>query len=170
MNVVGVRSRTTRTIAFKRSPLFFIAVIFFGVGIPLFLWLQFGFAVYAVSGFSWIHTNGTVTSFRHTDTPTIQFTTRDGSLIAFREDYFLMCHRSPCFVRRFDPGQVVPVVYDPGTPARAYVDDWALLVNTIEWFVMAGIFLLFVLLLVGIRLPISANNFSIRIGRSPDAQ
>jgi len=81
-----------------------------------------------------------------------------------------MCHRSPCFVRHFNPGQVVPVVYDPDTPTRAYVYDWALFTNTIEWFVMAGIFLLFVLLLVGVRLPTSATSFSARIGRSPEAE
>lgn len=164
MKVVSVRSHATRTIALRRSPLLLIAALFFGLGIPLFLWLQVGFAIYAASGFSWIHTNGTVTSSRTTDVPTIQFTTRDGSPMAFKEDYFLMCHRSFCLVRSFDPGETVPVVYDPHTPARAYVYDWALFANTIEWFVMAGIFLVFVALLLGVCLPI---NWSVRIGRSP---
>jgi len=145
---VSVRSRTTRTLAFRQSPLLLIAAIFFGVGIPLFLWHQIGFAMFAATGFSWIHTSGTVTSSRTTDRPIIQFTTRDGSPVAFKEDYYLMCHRSPCFVRDFEPGQVVPVVYDPDAPTRAYVYDWALFSNTVEWFVMAAIFLLFVLLLV----------------------
>ncbi len=170
MNVVGLRSRTTRTIALRRGPLFYIAAIFFGVGIPLFLWSQIGFAMYAASGFWWIHTNGTVTSSRTTHVPTIQFSTRDGSPIAFKEDYYLMCHRDPCFVRDLDPGQVVPVVYDPDTPTRAYVYDWALFSNTITWFVMAGIFLLSVLLFVGVRVSSSATNFSVGIGRSPDGQ
>jgi hypothetical protein len=140
------------------------------VGIPFFLWHQIGFAMYAASGFSWIHTNGTVISSHTTTVPTIQFATRDGSPIAFKEDYYLMCHRDFCFVRSFDPGQVVPVVYDPGVPARAYVYDWALFSNTITWFVMAGIFLLLVLLVVGIRLPVSATRFSVGLGRSPDAE
>lgn len=121
--------------------------------------------MYAVSGFSWVHANGTVTNSRTTDVPAIQFTARDGSPITFKEDYYLMCHRSFCLQRDFDPGEVVPVVYDPDTPTRAYVYDWALFVNAIEWFVVAGIFLLFVSLIVGIRLP---TNFSIRLGRSPD--
>ena len=159
---LNVRSRTTRTLAFRGSPLLLIAAIFFGVGIPFFLWQQIGFAMYAATGFSWMHTNGTVTSSRTSDVPTIQFKTRDGSPVAFKEDYFLMCHRSPCFVRHFDPGQLVPVVYDPDTPMRAYVYDWALFVNTIEWFVVAGIFLFFVLLLVGVRLPIYVTNVPVR--------
>jgi len=168
---VSVRSRTTRTIALRRGPLLIIAAIFFGVGIPLFLWHNIGFAMYAVSGFSWAHTNGTVTSSRTTDVPTIQFTARDGSPIAFTEDYILMCgSRSFCFRRYFDPGQVVPVVYDPSTPAKAYVYDWALFSNTITWFVMAGLFLLFVLFFLGIRLPKRPINLSLRIGRSPDPQ
>lgn len=138
---------------------------------PLFLWHQMDFAIYAASGFSWIHTNGTVTSSRTTKRPTIQFTTRDGSPIAFTEDYTQMCGtRSFCFRRSFDPGQGVPVVYDPGTPTRAYVYDWALFSNTITWFVMAGILLLFVLLLIGVRLPASPTKFLLGIGRSPGAE
>ena len=167
---MSLRSPTTRTLALRQSPLLLIAAILFGVGIPLFLWHQIGFAMYAATGFSWIHSNGIVSSSRATDVPTIRFTTRDGSPVAFSEDYFMMCHRSPCFVRHFVPGQVVPVVYDPDTPTRAYVYDWALFTNTIEWFVMAGIFLLFVLLLVGVRLPTSATSFSARIGRSPESE
>jgi Protein of unknown function (DUF3592) len=166
---VSVRSRTTRTLAIRQSPLIFIAAIFFGLGVPLFLWYQVGFAVYAATAFSWVHTNGTVTSSHTTDVPMIQFTLRDGSLMTFKEDYFMMCHRSFCLVRHFDPGQTVPVVYDPDTPMRAYVYDWALFANTIEWFVMAGIFLLFVLLIVGVRLRTSRTRFSVRIGQGPDA-
>ena len=153
--------------ALKRGPWFWVAAIFFGVGIPFVLWNRIGVAIYAVSGFSWVHASGTVTSSRTTDVPTIQFKTPDGSPIAFKEDYYLMCHRGFCLQRYLDPGQVVPVVYDPDTPTRAYVYDWALFSNVIMWFVMAGIFLLFVLLVVGVRLP---TNFSIRLGRSPDAQ
>lgn len=171
MKFVSVRLRTTRTIAPRRGPLLFIATIFFGVGIPIFLWYNISFAVYGVSGLSWIHTNGTVTSSRTTEVPAIQFTARDGSPTAFTEDYIVMCgSHSFCFRRSFDPGQVVPVVYDPGTPTRAYVYDWALFSNTITWFLMAGFWLLFLLLFVGVRFPASATNFSVRIGRSPDAQ
>jgi len=165
---VSTRSRTTRVIAARQGPLFFIAAIFLGVGIPFFLWSQIGFALYAVSGFSWIHTDGTVTSSRTTAKPTIQFTTRDGSPIAFTEDYTLICgRRSFCFRRSFDPGQVVPVVYSPGTPARAYVYDWALFSNVIMWFAMASVFLFFLLLFLGAHLPVS---FSVRAGPDPDAQ
>jgi hypothetical protein len=171
MKFVSVRMRTTRTTAPRRGPLLFIAAIFFGVGIPVFLWYNISFAVYGVSGFSWIHTNGTVTSSRTTEVPTIQFTSRDGPPIAFTEDYIVMCgSRSFCFRRSFDPGQVVPVVYDPGTPTRAYVYDWALFSNTITWFLMAGFWLLFLLLFVGVRISSSTANFSFRIGRTPGAQ
>ena len=165
MKVVSVQSQATRTIALRRDPLLLVAAIFFGAGIPLFLWYQVGFVIYAASGFSWIHTNGTVTSSHTTDVPTIQFTMRDGPPMAFKEDYFLMCHRSPCFARHFYPGQIVPVVYDPDTPTRAYVYDWALFLNTIEWFVMGGIFLLFVLLFLGVRVPL---NLLVRTSRDPN--
>ena len=166
MKLVSLRSHATRTIALRRGPLLLIAAIFFGLGIPLFLWHQVGFAIYAASGFSWVRTNGTVTGSHTTDVPTIQFTMRDGSPMAFKEDYFMMCHRSFCFVRYFDPGQIVPVVYDPDAPTRAYIYDWALFSNTIEWFVMGGIFLLFVLLFLGVRVPL---NLSVRLGRGPNA-
>ena len=167
MNVIGARSTTTRTIALKRDRRLWWAAIFFGVAMLVILWTKIGVAIYAVSGFSWVHTNGTVTSSRTTKVPAIQFTTRDGSPVAFQEDYYLMCHRSFCLERHFDPGEVVPVVYDPDTPTRAYVYDSALFINAIEWFVVAALFVIFILLLVGVRLP---TRFSIGIGRSPDTQ
>lgn len=99
------------------------------------LWMNFDFARYALTGFLWKQVDGTVLSARSTSTPDIRFTAPDGTSHTFHEDYIRMCgRRSLCFIRDLDPGQVVPVVYDPATPQRAYVRDWALTSNCILWF------------------------------------
>lgn len=113
----------------------------------LLMGLRIGFARYAFTFFVWQSAEGTVTNSRTTYDPTIQFAAVDGSLHAFSEDYLLLCgRRSLCFSRRFAPGEVVPVVYDPGAPERAYVHDFALRSTIFEWFAEAFFLLLITLL------------------------
>jgi Protein of unknown function (DUF3592) len=147
--IFSVRSRST-TAQVTTSPrnrfLLIAGMLLFLVCGPWLLWRQFGFAQYAFTGLSWIHTQGTVTDSYTTYKPTIQFAARDGSPILFTEDYLQICgRRSFCFVRHFAPGQVVPIVYDPAKPERAYVYDWPLFAATIQWFMMAGFMLLIAL-------------------------
>lgn len=109
-------------------------------GLIFLLWLRFDFARYAVTGFLWHQTEGTVINPRITSEPTIQFAGRDGATQTFTEDYYLLCggRSSICFIRDFSQGQIVPVVYDPSAPQRAFVDDWALSASVITWFTEAG--------------------------------
>ena len=109
-------------------------------GLICLLWLRFDFARYAVTGFLWHQTEGTVINPRITSAPTIQFASREGATHTFTEDYYLLCGRrsSICFIRDFSPGQIVPVVYNPCAPQIAFVDDWALTANVITWFTEAG--------------------------------
>jgi Protein of unknown function (DUF3592) len=129
--------------------------------------LRIGFARYAFTAFLWKHANGTVVSLRSTTNPTIQFAANDGPH-AFSEDYFLLCgRRSLCFRRTFTPGEVVPVVYDPDAPNRAYVYDWALFATIVEWCIEAGILLVLLLGLAGFFRGGSSST-SIRIGPDPE--
>lgn len=112
------------------------------------LLLHLDFARYAFTAFAWEDAEGTVTSLRRTDDPAIRFVARDGTLHMFSEDYWLLCHRSLCFTRNFTPGEIVPVVYDPGTPQRAFVHDFALYSTIFEWFVEAFFFSFFAFLLL----------------------
>ncbi len=111
--------------------------------------VNFDFARYAVTWFRWTQTEGTVTNPAKTTSPTIQFATEDGVTHSFTEDYVLLCgtRSSFCFIRSFDPGQTVPVVYDPGTPQRAFVHDWALFAGVIQWFAGIGCGLIIALML-----------------------
>jgi hypothetical protein len=137
----------------------------------LYLSVQVSFAKYAFTGLWWIHTEGTVTNSATTSVPTIRFTARDGSAVLFKEDYILLCGggRSFCWIRDFTPGQVVPVVYDPAEPTRAYVHDWALFANVLGWFAVAGIGLILALImfLPSIKTPV---EFSIRMGSGSHPQ
>jgi hypothetical protein len=129
------------------------------------VWLNFSFARYAFTGFSWFETDGTVVSRSRTSSPTIRFSAHDGTNYSFSEDYYLICHRSICFVRYLQPGQVVPIVYDPSVPQRAFVHDWALIAGVLNWFFEAAIGVLMALvtlLLLGGK-PI---RFSIRASRN----
>ena len=114
------------------------AVLFLGC-VALVCW-NIGFGRYAVTGLFWAVSSGTVISDRMTSDPTIEFTARDGATYRFSEDYWFVCgRRSFCFVRDFDPGEEVPVVYDPSAPRAAFVDDWALRAGVISWFLeLAG--------------------------------
>ena len=104
-------------------------------------WLAFHakFAQYALTGLSWNQAAGTVTSRDVTSIPTVQFVASDGAVYSFTEDYFLLCGRQRgfCLRRTFEPGQTVPVVYDPDAPKWAYIHDWALLANVGAWFALA---------------------------------
>lgn len=103
------------------------------------LWANIDFARYAVTGFLWRGAEGTVVSPLRTSSPMIRFAGHDGASHSFTEDYTLACgRRSLCFPRHFDPGENVPVVYDPGAPGRAFVDDWALFAGVIQWFAEAA--------------------------------
>jgi hypothetical protein len=126
------------------------------------LWLNFSFARYAVTGFRWVETDGTVVTRHRTSAPTIHFSARDGASYNFSEDYYLICRRSLCFVRNFQPGQVVPVIYDPSVPERAFVHDWALSVGVFNWFAAAviGAFFALGIFLLLTKKPI---NFSVRV-------
>jgi hypothetical protein len=104
------------------------------------LWFDFDFARYAVTGFFWEQTTGTVTSPGTTFEPTIRFESIDGLSHSFSEDYIIVCgRRVPCWPRRLQHGEVVPVVYDPARPQRAFVHDWALFANILTWLFMAGL-------------------------------
>jgi hypothetical protein len=107
------------------------------------LWSSFDFARYAVTGFFWEQTTGTVTSPEATFVPTIRFKSIDGLSHSFCEDYTILCGiHDACWPRRLHHGEVVPVVYDPARPQRAFVHDWALFLNILEWLFMAGLTLL----------------------------
>jgi len=140
------RIRTTTVGTAHRGKAIFCCAALMALCILL-LCVRLGFARYAFTFFLWQSAEGTVMNSRSTTDPSIQFAAVDGSLHAFSEDYFLLCgHRSLCYRRSFSPGEVVPIVYDPGTPERAYVHDWALYVTIFEWFVEAFFLLLFALL------------------------
>lgn len=129
------------------------------------VWLNFSFARYAVTGFRWVETDGTVVSPHGTSFPTIHFSAGDGASYSFSENYYLICRRSLCFVRYFQPGQVVPVIYDPSAPQRAFVHDWALSVGVLNCFVegiMGGFLALGIFSLLA-KKPI---NFSVRVSGS----
>lgn len=115
------------------------------VGLCILLGVNIRFAEYALTGFSWDEADGRVVSSHTTSTPRIQFVSRDGASHVFDENYIQMCagRRSFCFIRNFTPGQSVPVVYDPTVPERAFVHDWALSANVINWFAEAGAGLIF---------------------------
>jgi hypothetical protein len=116
------------------------------------VWMNRGFADYALRGWRWSETEGTVTDASTTSAPTIAFSTPDGAKHAFREDYIILCgsRRSFCFMRNFDPGQQVPVVYDPHAPQAAFVHDWALKSGVITWFLEAGAAILLALMMLAL--------------------
>ena len=132
----NVRARSPLTT--KRRGRTLLAAVVLLTATVIYLSYTAGFAAYALTGFSWIHTKGSVTSRRATSDPTIEFTATGGPPISFTEDYYLLCRRSLCWVRTFNPGEIVSVVYDPAKPKRAFVDDWALIAGVISWFGVAG--------------------------------
>jgi len=134
----------------------------------LYLAIEIGFARYALTGFLWAETEGTVLDASRTSTPSIQFSTSDGVPHVFREDYILLCggRSSFCLIRNFNPGQVVPVVYDPGAPQNAFVHDWALFANVISWILVAGAGLM-IILLTGVVFMKKPATISIRLGSRP---
>jgi Protein of unknown function (DUF3592) len=138
-------------------------------GAILFLWLNIGFARFALTGFLWERTSGIVQDASRTSIPTIQFVTSDGVSHLFKEDYILLCggRSSMCLIRDFDPGQVVPVVYDPSSPQTAFVHDWALFAGVISWLLVAcaGLFFALMTFLACTKKPL---NLSIQIGKKPD--
>jgi hypothetical protein len=140
-------------------------------GLVFLLCINIGFARYAVSGFLWIRADGTVLTSCRTSDPTIQFLARNGAAHQFKEDYVILCggRRSLCFIRDFNPHQVVPVVYDPGNPDRAFVSDWALTAGVITWVgeAVAGLLLALMMFVSLVRKPL---NIRIGMGNRADAQ
>jgi len=137
----------------------------------LLLWVNRGFGVYALTGFLWPSTNGVVVSPRRTSSPMIQFQTRDGGTEQFTEDYILLCgsSRDFCWIRNFDPGQVVPVVYDPARATRAYVRDFALYSNVVLFFLElgCGLFIGLILCVALFKRPIT---YSVQVGGQGSGQ
>jgi hypothetical protein len=134
----------------KRWGIFFGGLLVLGV-MALGLLANWEFAGYALTGFSWVRTKGTVVEVDAivASAPTIQFSTSDGATHSFQEDYSSICggYRSFCTVRNFAPGEVVPVVYNPRAPQTAFVHDWALFVTVAKMFFWAGMGLLLVLIM-----------------------
>jgi hypothetical protein len=126
----------------RRGASLIAAVLFAGITILLSVHVEF--AWYALSGYHWTRVLGTVVSHDRTSAPAVEFTAVDGSVHSFTENYVQLCggRSSFCFIRDFQPGQVITVVYDPWNPSRAFVHDYALFTNVITWFVEAGIALL----------------------------
>ena len=118
------------------------------------LWMNRGFAEYALTGIFWDKAEGTVVNATHssrsTSRPIVEFSAADGDRYAFNEDYVRLCggRRSFCFVRSFDPGEQVPVVYNPREPMQAYIHDWALSATVLTVFLEAGAALLLALMMV----------------------
>lgn len=160
----GIESRTTN----RRTGAALGGVVLVVCAIS-FLWYNIGFARYALTGFLWERTSGIVQDASRTSTPTIQFSSRDGVAQLFKEDYILLCggRSTFCWIRDFNPGEVVPVVYDPGSPQTAFVYDWALFSGVISWILMAcaGIFFGLITVLVFTKKPL---NLSIQIGKKTD--
>jgi hypothetical protein len=153
---VCVQSRETATTPCRRGVALFGCLVLFVGTVGMLCW-NIGFARYAITGMFWQRTSGTVVDARTTSTPTILFEGRDGAGHRFTEDYILLCggSRSFCFIRDFDPGETVPVVYDPGAPRAAFVDDWALSAGVISWFGEAAAALFF------------AGMMALLVGRKP---
>ncbi len=134
----------------KRWWTFFGGLLLLGL-LALGWWADGEFAGYALTGFSWVQTKGTVVQLDAivASAPTIQFSTPDGATHSFREDYSSICggYHSFCSIRDFVPSEVVPVVYNPRAPQTAFVDDWALYVTVAKMYLYAGMGLLLVLLM-----------------------
>ena len=159
----SVRSRSVTQLTTKRRGVILLAGAAFLAGAVFYLSDTAGLAAYAFTGFSWIRTEGIVTSPRTTSDPTIQFIARDQSPILFREDYYQLCRRSLCWVRSFNPNQVVPVVYDPARPKRAYVGDWALISGAITWFLMAGCVIFLGLMMCFAFIPVTKTRAGVSV-------
>lgn len=100
-------------------------------------------ARYSLTGMFWDGTHGVVMSPRPTSAPAIQFNTPDGESNSFTEDYIILCGRSLfCSWRTLTPGQLVPVVYDPARPERAFVHDWDLFYNVLQMWALFGLLIL----------------------------
>ena len=131
---IRVQSRETATTPGRRQLALLGCLVLFAACVVL-LCVNIGFGRYAITGMFWTRTSGTVIASQTTWKPTIEFMAADGATHRFTEDYFLLCGglRSFCYVRNFDPGETVPVVYDPAAPRAAFVDDWALRAGVLTW-------------------------------------
>ena len=119
------------------------------LGALVLLYLNVGFASYALTGIFWARAEGVVTTPGTTSAPVIRFATPDGMTHSFSEDYVLLCggRYTFCLARDFTQGEAVPVVYDPAVPQRAFIHDWALFASTVSWFIELGAAILFALML-----------------------
>jgi hypothetical protein len=167
---VNTRTRVTTTPSSGRRGTMILGSALLIAGLIFLLGLRLDFARYAFTAFQWQRANGTVVNPGRLWNPTIQFVAGDGSLQAFNENYGQLCgHRSLCRRRNFTFGEIVPVVYDPAAPSRAFVRDFALYSTIFEWFCEA--FFLFLLLLLMVNLILGGSgNVSIQIGSPPNLE
>ena len=158
---VGLRQQTP-----NRGRRALLALVAGLAAVTVLLWMNRGFIDYALTGWFWSRTEGTVIDARTTDKPSIQFSAVDGSIHVFKEDYFLLCgtRYSMCFDRNFTPGEIVPVVYGPNSSTRAFIRDWALTANVISVFIEAGIWLLLLVLLIFPNVVGRSLRMSVQIG------
>jgi hypothetical protein len=161
---------TVRPQARKRKPLALLAGMLLLLCGAYLVWQGRSFGRYAFTGFLWAPSAGVVISPARTSRPVIQFAGPDGAVHQFKEDYWRVCGQrlSFCFVRDFNPGQIVPVIYEPAAPDRAFVHDWALTAGVLSWFLEAGVLLLLALMMCAalIKQPL---GLSVRIGEPPEA-
>lgn len=168
-NRIQVRSQSTGSTSLR--PKAILCAVILLAGVAFLLWLNRGFALYGLTGLFWQQAEGTVIQAEPNNSkPTIQFSTPDGGLYSFSEDYILLCggRRTFCAIRDFITGQQVPVVYDPRQPSLAFVHDWALTATVITVFIEAGIGLLF-LLMLAVLLMNKPIGVSLSFNSSPDS-
>jgi hypothetical protein len=136
------------------------------VGVLVLLWINIGFARYAITGFFWTRTTGTVLAGPNSFAPAIQFATIDGAVHTFSEDYMSLCgnFHAFCVLRSFTPGQVVPIVYDPAEPSRAFIHDWALISSVITWFLELAVCLLAA---IGIAVTLRRKPHKLSLAQTP---
>jgi hypothetical protein len=143
-----------------RRTMLFLALLM--AALIFLLALRLDFARYAFTAFLWKPADGVVLDPGRAWNPTIQFAAADGSRHTFVEDYGTLCgRRSLCYRRSFTRGEGVPVIYDPGSPNRAFVHDWALYSTIFEW-VVEAFFLLLAALLMARLLSGGSGDLSIQ--------
>lgn len=141
----------SRQVSRPRGKALLAAITLLGMAMTL-LWLDRGFAEYTFTGFLWDEAQGTVSDATNSSVPTIAFSTPDGASHEFKEDYIRLCRGSRRFsyVRSFQLGEQVPVVYNPKQPERAYVHDWALYGSILGFLLDAFLTVLLVLMLLAV--------------------
>lgn len=148
-----------------RGKALFCGVVLLAMAMTL-LWLDRGFAVYTATGLFWDEAPGIVTDAAIRSVPTIAFSTPDGAEHRFKEDYDKLCRgsRKFCYVRSFQLGEQVPVVYYSKQPERAYVHDWALYGSILGFLMDLMLTVLLVLMLAAALLWRKPMRASVKLG------